>query len=157
MNNRQFKFRVWNLEDKCWDNPALLEVWDDTGILKHLCDYQDEKTVVQQFTGLKDKNGKEIYEGDIYKEYYKLEGAAVSIPFDSRCVFNEARAYPNPSVEGSDYVLISEVYWDNDWHCYHARRKDSFTGEIQNSHRFPFKGDNIEIIGNIFENPELIK
>ena len=32
--NREFKFRVWSLEDKCWDNPAILEVWDESGKLE---------------------------------------------------------------------------------------------------------------------------
>ncbi len=53
--SRKIKFRVWNLKDKEFHNPAILEVWGNP----------IENYIIQQFTGLLDKNGKEIYEGDI--------------------------------------------------------------------------------------------
>jgi len=75
--NREIKFRVWNSEDKSWDNPAILEVWDESGKLEPYSYiktgklnplYQPiENYIIQQWTGLLDKNGKEIYEGDIIK------------------------------------------------------------------------------------------
>ena len=122
---RELKFRVWNIEEKQWDEPSKLEVFDSSGRLRHLYDHE-ENYVIQQFTGLKDSAGKEIFEGDIVK-----------IIIDSN--------YMNAG------TYIAPVEFENG--RFYAKNKFGMNFIGDKCSFYPgLGGDNCEIVGNIFEN-----
>jgi uncharacterized phage protein (TIGR01671 family) len=116
MQNREIKFRIWDEKMNTWET-CRQEFYPGENILK-------QGRILQQFTGLRDKNGREIYEGDIIKYIWEK--------------------YEH-DIEDS----IGEVYFDNG--IFFFNREQSFCMIDSN-----FFENSIEIIGNIFENPELL-
>ena len=130
---RDIKFRAWSLIEKKWLNPESIIIWCDGSIGKidpHCWDggvtthedYVGEKALVlMQYSNLKDKNGKEIYEGDIVTHHY----------------FNE------------NGIMI--------WHTGQSRWALEYLSDKTKQEMFPIDKDSFEIIGNLYENPELLK
>lgn len=117
---RTIKFRAFNKEDQKMYQCLTGLFFDDDLITAHfLSSYGDTEIVavndleVMQFTGLLDKNGREIYEGDIIKRE------------------NET----------------SIVEYDNDIASFIPFGKDDFSWD----------NSRCEVIGNVFENPELME
>ena len=76
MNQREIKFRIWNSKFMTYPHTSesnFLVVRLD-GEINGTCfgelDGPEPGSVLLQYTGLKDKNGKEIYEGDIVRTIY---------------------------------------------------------------------------------------
>lgn len=111
---REIKFRAWDKNKKNWESSFSIS---NEGLFMRLgIGQKSDEMVIQQFTGLLDKNGKEVYEKDVVR----IE----EVPNNNRSYF-------------SDKVV--------EWRGFQL---------------YPFCLNHIasrEVIGNVFENPELIK
>lgn len=115
---RKLKFRIWSYEDKEYRTDCnLTQIFNSmTGTPATVYSDEGDRFDIEQYTGLKDMDGTEIYEGDILMDGY---GELVE-------------------------------YWV-------VKFEDGkFIGEIQGVTEDLFELTDLDIIGNIHENPELL-
>jgi hypothetical protein len=128
--NRPIKFRFWGDFGDFNEEADTCEKEMLYGDRFHFFDhapinnlFADKRFVVMQFTGLLDKNGKEIYEGDILKiNLYNDEWKTKVRTYLGRLIID---------VEGYDWNTTALSFLDDEAET--------------------------EVIGNIYENPELLK
>ena len=155
----RFKFRFWDKETQTMQKIPMVELRHRITLDKI---FADDRVIFMQCTGLKDKNGNLIYEGDIivipnqYPFYcYKNEE-------DKEQDLNET----NGEIRGEsilNYIgIVENIFncWQYVYHCVNPARRGMSEGinNILNDCGFDEDENSIyEIIGNIYENPELIK
>ncbi|WP_179395034.1 YopX family protein [Lacticaseibacillus absianus] len=146
---RQIKFRAW-------DGEEMVEVAELHLNTKELLVDDEEwlsmrHSPLMQYTGLRDKNGREIYEGDIIKYHLTREygenydpitlgfiGSDWSVDAD---IFGEVRIWP------SNGVMMTQIVTDD---------PEMFDKEHPVPNRWHVNQE-CEVIGNIYENPELLE
>ncbi len=128
---REIKFRVWTEWNKKMMSPEELmeSKCMPIGMLMTKSNF-----IFLQFTGLKDKNGKEIYEGDIIKYIRRWQDS-----------FGEKGEEEIALIEVETYGLRLYLRQDKIWKAglKNILHIDGVT--------------KCEVVGNIYENPELIK
>jgi uncharacterized phage protein (TIGR01671 family) len=114
---REVKFKAWDCKNNEW-------VYYSAG--EHLPENCNDNSLINwQYTGLKDKNGKEIYEGDIL--IFSIHGLGESL---CKCLYDEGCFELDVIGQMTPFPMNNL-----------KNRSDIF----------------IEVIGNIYENPELLK
>jgi uncharacterized phage protein (TIGR01671 family) len=140
----RFRFRVWFTPD--YQEPEMIydaeQTYDNRcrnkGSFHHESFgeiLEDKDCIVMQCTGLKDKNGKLIYEGDILR----------------------SEEYPFKNEESYNYA--AEVLWDDasaTFYYYTFRISTNVVGRAEGN-TGNLNDYEWEVIGNIYENPELLE
>ena len=132
---REIKFKIWDSDrHKMHDGIEITkECYCDI-----IADHSLNSLIWLEFTGLHDKNGKEIWEGDILKVESDMVGFMSGIP------------------TGNKSVRFYTVVWVDEYSHFTTKRED---GCIENGFglRKEHSAKWFEVIGNIYENPELLK
>ena len=127
LSNRVFKFRFWIEHSKFMTEPITID---------KVFDYQDQvlNNEMVLFTGFYDKNGKEIYNGDILMN----EGFMIELStMDKKSKFKDFYE-----------VVDNRIFYTT------RKIKNNYTSQVPNSQEI--YSEFYEIVGNIFENPELL-
>jgi uncharacterized phage protein (TIGR01671 family) len=120
---RDLKFRAWDREKK--EMLFIKNIWVDFAELgqEHIDQKRNLHVLnIMQYTGLKDKRGKEIYEGDII-------------------LFTRRPLLSTPNIEK---IIISDLFE-------FLENKGYDEGEMCDE----YSPENLEVIGNVYENPEV--
>lgn len=146
---RDIKFRAWDKETNSMHDVTEISFNEDgsiDGTLKSITGrfYFNERVhvrgfnyewiddvILMQYTGLHDKNGKEIYEGDVL-EFEDKSGKA-SVAYNQ----NKAQYQLSKLKHKSSNIIIKNAQIDLNTNC--------------------ISEDELKVIGNIYENPELLE
>ncbi|ASU12185.1 hypothetical protein BKQ19_05245 [Lacticaseibacillus paracasei] len=123
---REIKFRAWDKENKKMAQVSRIDF--GPGGIKYLVD----DSVLLEYTGLHDKSGREIYEGDILKV---------------------------TSEDGESYVATVKWFGDEGYPAFDLAGIPAAWCYESNALATIFESgvETCEVIGNIFENPELLE
>jgi uncharacterized phage protein (TIGR01671 family) len=163
---REIKFRAWHILDK---EIVYFEDWESIRNLARYAEYNYVDNITQ-YTGLKDKEGKEIYEGDIVKGTFSIRTGTRSVGRGRNA--HTIAVYEDIEVVGivSFKEELSAFYFETDfkreyltsfWRgCGRTKleRDANYLTTTYDSpkdllHKVVLK---IQVIGNVYENPELL-
>jgi len=142
MEQREIKFRGYSVDDSEWIYGDLLTYRVFPVIFdKNKEQHEVDARSVGQYTGLKDKNGTEIYEGDVVKMHqFLFDGTEVEREHIGTVSFNnETACFEYTKIKGGFYEKYTGY--------------DEGEGNSPICLFFGLHEESFEIIGNIYEHP----
>ena len=130
---REIKFRAWDTNSGKMADIDMRAYLEPHGLNETIEQHTKDGLVLMQYTGLKDKNGKEIYEGDILRIGEDDEDDRAEI-----VKVEWLERYPRNGAEMCAFMLVGA--WDKEF-----------------AHFYDYAFCGLEVIGNIYENPELLE
>jgi len=154
MDNSRFKFRAWDTKKQIFvpNGDIIFSDYGDTRItvnpncMEYIGDSchnynEDSRFKIMQYTGLKDKNEVEIYEGDIVIEK--------SYPF-----YGNASEITDSNQKCDELNYVGVIVWDNGYYVDLKVVSDRVRGSSIGQSLYDY--EELEVIGNIYENKELL-
>lgn len=153
---RRIKFRGKSLNTGLWSYGDLRQ---DNIRRKSYIEYEVDPQTIGQYTGLKDSTGKEIYEGDIIRvsEYENI----LTREFNDDP--NRFDVFTLDEIKGGlQQSYTSPVVWEEGTFCFSSNgdwlhHNDTFLAVLFGDMKRSNPIFDFEVIGNIHDNPELLK
>jgi len=154
---REIKFRAWSGKTMLYleagnriifaQNNSWLWIFGDNS--DHSVLAGSSKDILMQYTGLKDKNGVEIYEGDIVRTWHNF------IKFREKTLEECGSENVYKAYQSDEYL---EEMHTGDWICEWEVAKFVFNENHEKCMGRYVGGitEHCEVIGNIYQNPELL-
>jgi len=163
---RELKFRVWDEELKTYNSPSVHHLVKQDGVMSvalnldivKLC--ETDRFVIQQFTGKYDINNNPIYEGDIVELVLAVQTDENGNKIGPEDQFGVYEVFYNERF-AAYFLRVHRSNWFDTWFttekqaakltidpmCPHLTCLERELGNFNITH----------VIGNIMENPELLK